>query len=48
MGKGAAKRFIAKYMKDSYVLVWRKWFDIQYVKGISKLISSDESGLCHG
>lgn len=36
MEKGAAKRFTAKYIKNSYVLVWRMWFDIQYVKSISK------------
>ncbi|QQK79456.1 23S ribosomal RNA methyltransferase Erm [Salicibibacter cibi] len=36
MEKGAAKRFTAKPVKNSYVLAWRMWFDIRYVKGISR------------
>lgn len=36
MEKGAAKRFTSKTIKDPYVLAWRMWFDISYVKGIAK------------
>ncbi len=36
MEKGAAKRFTSKSVKDSYVLTWRMWFDIHYIKDISK------------
>ncbi|MFO1442092.1 23S ribosomal RNA methyltransferase Erm [Bacillus sp. Bva_UNVM-123] len=36
MEKGAAKRFTSKTIKDPYILVWRMWFDIYYVKGIAK------------
>ncbi|WP_208589493.1 23S ribosomal RNA methyltransferase Erm [Gracilibacillus suaedae] len=36
MEKGAAKRFTASFVKDSYVIAWRMWFDIKYVKGISR------------
>lgn len=34
--KGAAKRFTSQYVKDPYVIAWRMWFDIRYVKGISR------------
>ncbi|MEI3607748.1 23S ribosomal RNA methyltransferase Erm [Pseudogracilibacillus sp. SE30717A] len=37
MEKGAAKRFTSSFVKDSYVLAWRMWFDIRYVKGISRI-----------
>lgn len=36
MEKGAAKRFTSNYVKDPYVIAWRMWFDIRYVKGISR------------
>lgn len=36
MEKGAAKRFASRIVKDPYVMVWRMWFDIRYVKGISR------------
>ena len=36
MEKGAAKRFTSNFIKDPYVIAWRMWFDIQFVKGISK------------
>lgn len=36
MEKGAAKRFTASIVKDPYVLAWRMWFDIDYVKGVSR------------
>ncbi|MFS0646305.1 23S ribosomal RNA methyltransferase Erm [Siminovitchia sp. 179-K 8D1 HS] len=36
MEKGAAIRFTSKYVKDSYVIAWRMWFEIRYVKGISR------------
>lgn len=36
MEKGAAKRFTSKSVKDSYVLAWRMWFDIHYIKDISR------------
>lgn len=36
MEKGAAKRFTSKIVKDPYIIVWRMWFDIWYVKGISR------------
>lgn len=36
MEKGAAKRFTAKTVKDPYVMAWRMWFDIRYVKDISR------------
>lgn len=36
MEKGAAKRFTSSVVKNDYVLAWRMWFDITYVKGISK------------
>lgn len=36
MEKGAAKRFTSNFVKDSYVIAWRMWFDIRYVKGISR------------
>lgn len=35
MEKGAAKRFTASHIKNSYVLAWRMWFDIHYIKEIS-------------
>lgn len=36
MEKGAAKRFTANFIKQADVLVWRMWFDITYIKGISR------------
>lgn len=36
MEKGAAKRFTSSTVKDPYVIAWRMWFDIRYVKGISR------------
>lgn len=36
MEKGAAKRFTSKSVKDYYVLSWRMWFEICYVKSISR------------
>ncbi|MDI3411356.1 rRNA adenine N(6)-methyltransferase family protein [Bacillus sonorensis] len=36
MEKGAAKRFTSKFIKNSYVLAWRMWFDISIVREISK------------
>lgn len=36
MEKGAAKRFTSQFIKDSYVLAWRMWFDIHYVRKISR------------
>lgn len=36
MEKGAAKRFTSNYVKNPYVIAWRMWFDIRYVKGISR------------
>jgi 23S rRNA (adenine-N6)-dimethyltransferase len=36
MEKGAAKRFTSKYVKDSYVVAWRMYFDINFVKEISR------------
>nr|WP_090890147.1 23S ribosomal RNA methyltransferase Erm [Evansella caseinilytica] len=36
MEKGAARRFTAKTVKNVDVLAWRMWFDIRYVKGISR------------
>ncbi|AFM00047.1 dimethyladenosine transferase (rRNA methylation) [Desulfitobacterium dehalogenans ATCC 51507] len=35
MEKGAAKRFTSNFVKDPYVIAWKMWFDIQYVKAIS-------------
>ncbi|MGP4041841.1 23S ribosomal RNA methyltransferase Erm [Gracilibacillus sp. D59] len=36
MEKGAAKRFTSRLVKNPYVIAWRMWFDIRYVKGISR------------
>lgn len=36
MEKGAAKRFTSNFVKDPYIITWRMWFDIRYVKGISR------------
>ncbi|MFA8439704.1 23S ribosomal RNA methyltransferase Erm [Pueribacillus sp. YX66] len=36
MEKGAAKRFTSNFVKDPYIIAWRMWFDIRYVKGISR------------
>lgn len=36
MEKGAAKRFTSSTIKDPYVIAWRMWFDIRFVKGISR------------
>ncbi|MGA8941621.1 MAG: 23S ribosomal RNA methyltransferase Erm [Thermoactinomyces sp.] len=36
MEKGAARRFTSRTIKDAYVLAWRMWFDIDYVKDISR------------
>lgn len=36
MEEGAAKRFTSSFVKDPYVIAWRMWFDIRYVKGISR------------
>jgi 23S rRNA (adenine-N6)-dimethyltransferase len=36
MEKGAAKRFTSDHVKDPYVIAWRMWFDIRYVRGISR------------
>lgn len=35
--KGAAKRFTANFVKDPYIIAWRMWFDIRYVKVISRV-----------
>ncbi|MGG1312993.1 23S ribosomal RNA methyltransferase Erm [Cohnella laeviribosi] len=34
--KGAAKRFTSKWVKDGYVAAWRMYFDLTYVKEISR------------
>ncbi|WP_212963437.1 23S ribosomal RNA methyltransferase Erm [Siminovitchia fordii] len=34
--KGAAKRFTSNFVKDPYIIAWKMWFDIQYIKGISR------------
>lgn len=34
--KGAAKRFTSRSVKNAYVLAWRMWFDIRYVKEVSR------------
>ncbi|MCM3762910.1 23S ribosomal RNA methyltransferase Erm [Alkalihalobacillus oceani] len=36
MEKGAAKRFTSHFIKDAYVIAWRMFFDIRYVKDISR------------
>ena len=36
MEKGAAKRFTSSFVKDPYVIAWRMWFDIRYVRDISR------------
>lgn len=36
MEKGAAKRFTSRSVKNAYVLAWRMWFDIRYVKEVSR------------
>lgn len=36
MEKGTAKRFTSNFVKDPYIIAWRMWFDIRYVKGISR------------
>ncbi|RWR04946.1 23S ribosomal RNA methyltransferase Erm [Siminovitchia fortis] len=36
MEKGAAKRFTSNFVKDPYIAAWKMWFDIQYVKVISR------------
>ncbi|GIO28492.1 hypothetical protein J43TS3_31030 [Ornithinibacillus bavariensis] len=36
MEKGAAKRFTSTIVKDPYIIAWRMWFDIRYVKDISR------------
>ncbi|WP_339320861.1 23S ribosomal RNA methyltransferase Erm [Paenibacillus sp. FSL W8-0194] len=36
MEKGAAKRFTAKTAKDPYIVAWKMWFDIRYVKDIPR------------
>ncbi|WP_340084354.1 23S ribosomal RNA methyltransferase Erm [Siminovitchia sp. FSL H7-0308] len=36
MEKGAAKRFTSSIVKDPYVIAWRMWFDIRYIKTISR------------
>ncbi|MBO0992960.1 23S ribosomal RNA methyltransferase Erm [Bacillus sp. SD088] len=36
MEMGAAKRFTSKSVKDYYVLAWKMWFDICYVRKISR------------
>ncbi|GIN63665.1 hypothetical protein J27TS8_36580 [Robertmurraya siralis] len=36
MEKGAARRFTSKFIKNSYVLVWKMWFDLRYIKEISR------------
>ncbi|GAA4653333.1 hypothetical protein GCM10023142_04710 [Anaerocolumna aminovalerica] len=36
MEKGAAKRFTSNIVKDAYVILWRMWFDIRYLKDISR------------
>lgn len=34
---GAAKRFTSSVVKDGYVVLWRMYFDITYVRGISRM-----------
>lgn len=36
MEKGAGKRFTATFIRNAYVLVWRMWFDLTYMKDISR------------
>ncbi|MGR3205474.1 23S ribosomal RNA methyltransferase Erm [Bacillus glycinifermentans] len=36
MEKGAAKRFTSHCVKNVYVLIWKMWFDIRLLKGISR------------
>ncbi|RST59911.1 23S ribosomal RNA methyltransferase Erm [Siminovitchia terrae] len=36
MEKGAAKRFTSNFVKNPYIIAWKMWFDIRYVKGISR------------
>lgn len=35
MEKGAAKRFTSKFVKDSYVALWRIYFNLRYIRTIS-------------
>lgn len=34
--KGAAKRFTSKFVKDSYVALWRIYFNLRYIRTISR------------
>ncbi len=36
MEYGTAKRFTSKFIKNDYVFVWKMWFDIRYVRKISR------------
>lgn len=36
MEKGAAKRFTSKVVKDPYVIAWRMWFEIKFVRDIAR------------
>ncbi|GIP63272.1 ribosomal RNA small subunit methyltransferase A [Virgibacillus pantothenticus] len=36
MEKGAGKRFTATFIRNAYVLVWRMWFDLTYMKDVSR------------
>ncbi|MBD1382813.1 23S ribosomal RNA methyltransferase Erm [Metabacillus arenae] len=36
MEKGAAKRFTSDSITNPLILKWRMWFDLEYVKGISR------------
>ncbi|WP_077706373.1 23S ribosomal RNA methyltransferase Erm [Virgibacillus dokdonensis] len=34
--KGTAKRFTSNFVKDPYIIAWRMWFDIRYIKEIPR------------
>lgn len=36
MEKGAAKRFTSRFIKDAYVITWRMYYEICYVKEVSR------------
>lgn len=36
MEYGAARRFTSTFIKNDYVLVWKMWYDVKYVRKISR------------
>jgi len=43
--EGAARRFTSSHMKNAYVLCWRMWFDLRFLRSVSNMCFSPPPGV---